>query len=306
MEKERTVFGSKSDELQPSLRDALKEEFKRRYAINQLRKKLYATSKEWWWAVDESLDSIGEQLSASNHCVIDSFLGEEGFAQVRRDVIDAKDGGLINEDGRLNGGREGNATLASVDKEYRSDHLGWFNCSALPGSGSLACNFLDNEGLNKVEGENEEWKGLQYLLQRLETIVAELRPKVEDLRDCSSRTKAMVTCYPKDKGLGYRKHYDNANKNGRRLTLIYYVGNVDNELYNKSICKGELRIYDQEPKQTYVDVEPVADRLVLFYSDMRCPHEVLPVCSYDRYAVTVWFFDSVEKRAAVVAATVSD
>ena len=46
------------------------------------------------------------------------------------------------------------------------------------------------------------------------------------------------------------------------------------------------------------DVEPLGGRL-LFYSDMRVPHEVLP--SYqDRYAVTVWFFDTKETDAADV------
>merc|ERR1711968_427903 len=111
----------------------------------------------------------------------------------------------------------------------------------------------------------------------------------------------MVTCYPKDKGIGYKKHYDNANKNGRRVTLIYYIGNIVNEPWKRQFG-GQLRLYNPEPDRTYVDVEPVPDRLVLFYSDMRCPHEVLPVSGYDRYAVTVWFFDAVEKRDAAAAA----
>ena len=46
--------------------------------------------------------------------------------------------------------------------------------------------------------------------------------------------------------------------------------------------------------KVFCDVEPSADRLVLFFSDGRTPHEVLPT-HVDRFAVTVWFWDPVEK-----------
>ena len=42
---------------------------------------------------------------------------------------------------------------------------------------------------------------------------------------------------------------------------------------------------------------PLLNRLVLFWSDLRCPHEVLP-CYFSRFAVTIWFIDSVERLAA--------
>ena len=40
-----------------------------------------------------------------------------------------------------------------------------------------------------------------------------------------------------------------------------------------------------------------AGRVVLFWSDKRVPHEVLPAHAH-RYAVTVWYFDGVEKARA--------
>ena len=112
--------------------DATREEFKRRFAVSKLRKNLYPSFQEWWWASDESLTLIGSQLSECSHSVIDSFLGDENFTKVLNDIIDAEQKGLINKDGMLNGGREGDATLASIDKDYRSDSLGWFHCSAFP------------------------------------------------------------------------------------------------------------------------------------------------------------------------------
>jgi hypothetical protein len=51
------------------------------------------------------------------------------------------------------------------------------------------------------------------------------------------------------------------------------------------------------------DVQPLSGRLVLFWSDKRVPHEVLPTHT-DRYCVTVWFFDKEERAKAEAEAAV--
>lgn len=102
------------------------------------------------------------------------------------------------------------------------------------------------------------------------------------------------------------------------MTAIYYVNKewrrADGgalRLYLRNHCRPVRRAGDdfveqerqraeggeEEPVEVYCDVEPVADRLVLFMSDGRTPHEVLPTHK-DRFAVTVWFWDPEEKRAS--------
>ena len=50
-------------------------------------------------------------------------------------------------------------------------------------------------------------------------------------------------------------------------------------------------------RQRKATVEPLADRLVLFWSDTRVPHEVLETHK-ERFTVTIWFFDEAEWEEA--------
>ncbi|XP_061914533.1 egl nine homolog 1 isoform X2 [Entelurus aequoreus] len=59
---------------------------------------------------------------------------------------------------------------------------------------------------------------------------------------------------------------------------------------------GLLRIFP-EGKAQFADIEPRFDRLLLFWSDRRNPHEVQPAFA-TRYAITVWYFDADERARA--------
>ncbi|XP_013885389.1 egl nine homolog 3 [Austrofundulus limnaeus] len=107
----------------------------------------------------------------------------------------------------------------------------------------------------------------------------------------NGRTKAMVACYPGN-GAGYVKHVDNPNQDGRCLTCIYYL----NKNWNPKEHGGVLRIFP-EGKPYVADIQPLFDRLLVFWSDRRNPHEVQPSFS-TRYAITVWYFDSDERAQA--------
>lgn len=110
----------------------------------------------------------------------------------------------------------------------------------------------------------------------------------------------MVACYPGN-GAGYVRHVDNPNGDGRFITCIYYlnknwdvkVGWEDSEenqphklhsfvLYLVHFFTlpvqtqgGMLQIYP-EGKNVVASIEPLFDRLLIFWSDRRNPHEVKP------------------------------
>jgi hypoxia-inducible factor (prolyl hydroxylase) len=52
---------------------------------------------------------------------------------------------------------------------------------------------------------------------------------------------------------------------------------------------GLLRIFPQNWSNKVVDIEPIPDRMVFFWSDRRNPHQVQPSFAM-RYAITIWFW----------------
>ena len=89
-------------------------------------------------------------------------------------------------------------------------------------------------------------------------------------------------------GSEYKKHYDNAGGADRRkLTALYYL-NPDWSPQQG----GVFRAYpSSEAPDTFVDIEPKADRFLCFWSD-ELVHGVQPSFAQDqtqhRYALTVW------------------
>jgi hypothetical protein len=162
------------------------------------------------------------------------------------------------------------------------------------------------------------------------TIVYELRngdPKqgiaayVPELRCVSTRSRAMVTCYPwcgpaggsgpggdsntsgGTIGRGYVKHCDNAVGNGRKLTAILYLNVGWRNEYGGQLCIYPNNVSPENGEKIFgykqgmptmqirsiqennsgtdtaatsieIEIAPILNRLVLFWSDMRCPHKV--------------------------------
>ncbi|TRY97848.1 hypothetical protein DNTS_009862 [Danionella cerebrum] len=216
-------------------------------------------------ALDSQLESLALQqvvpaLLDQGFFYVDHFLGDIAGHMVLGQVKRMHSCGLLN-DGQL----AGRSSSGVSRRNIRGDKITWVNGTE---GGTEAVNFL-----------------LTLIDKLISLCVGRLGKSIR------ARSKAMVACYPGN-GAGYVKHVDNPNADGRCVTCIYYL----NKNWNAKEHGGLLRIFP-EGKPYVADIEPLFDRLLLFWSDRRNPHEVQP--SYaTRYAITVWYFDSEERAEA--------
>jgi hypoxia-inducible factor (prolyl hydroxylase) len=93
----------------------------------------------------------------------------------------------------------------------------------------------------------------------------------------------------------HRRHCDNPDKNGRILTAILYLNPDWSEGDGGELQLTQTRVSGadiaQQDEQRLIVIPPLMNRLLLFWSDRRCPHEVLPAAKH-RYAVTTWYFNA--------------
>ena len=135
-----------------------------------------------------------------------------------------------------------------------------------------------------ADGEESRVPGLQALLRQADELIQSMaNGPVAALRRVTSRSRPMLACYPGD-GSRYVRHLDNpggASANGRLLTLLAYL----NPSW-KHEDGGMLRLHRADGSS--VDIEPILDRVVVFWSDSRTPHEVLPA-QRPRWAISTWY-----------------
>ncbi|XP_056152201.1 egl nine homolog 3 [Lampris incognitus] len=212
------------------------------------------------------VDRVVPALQDRGFFYTDHFLSEPAGELVLDRVMEMHHSGML-QDGRLAAGtgRAGSVTRVH-SRKIRGDQMAW---------------------VSGAERNNEPIRFLLALMDKL------IRLSLDRLgnRGIRERSQAMVACYP-GHGTGYVKHVDNPNSDGRCITCVYYL----NKNWNAKEHGGVLRIFP-EGQGYVVDIEPLFDRLLLFWSDRRNPHEVQP-CYATRYAITVWYFDSEERAAA--------
>ena len=210
-----------------------------------------------WDAAIPHAVRAAEGLVANNYCVIDDFM-DPAEGRLLRDEVAAlyRDGRMV--DGQIGTNVEGN--VGSVRPDMRTDKMLWMEGSE-PFVGKILRRHILNMMMEAI-CPSESWAGC-------------------------GRSKIMATCYPAG-GSRYVAHYDNPNQNGRKMTCILYL----NEMW-KAGDGGTLRI---KTKATQVDVAPLFTRMLCFWSDRRCPHEVQPTANgKDRFAITIWYLDDNEK-----------
>ncbi|XP_029030811.1 egl nine homolog 1 [Betta splendens] len=198
-------------------------------------------------------------MSKHGICVVNSFLGAETGLGVLENVK------ALHKTGRFTDGQLVSQKSDS-SKDIRGDKITW------------------------IEGGEAGCEKIRFLMSRMDDLIRHCNGRLGNYT-INGRTKAMVACYPGN-GTGYVRHVDNPNGDGRCVTCIYYL----NKDWNAKEHGGLLRIFP-EGKAQFADIEPEFDRLLLFWSDRRNPHEVQPAfCT--RYAITVWYFDADERARA--------
>jgi hypoxia-inducible factor (prolyl hydroxylase) len=214
---------------------------------------------------------VCESLMDDNYAVVDDLMGDEEALALRREIEKMYRDGLM-ADGEIGNGAA--ASQGAVKHTLRTDKVIWLE-------GSEACvGPMLKRHITRLD----------ILSQKVSAFFEAVAP--EHTWKGASRSKIMATCYA-GTGARYVPHYDNPNANGRKLTAIVYLNTGWTKAHG-----GVLRL--KSNKKT-VDIAPLLDRLLLFWSDTRCPHEVLPATGPDRFAITIWYMDEVERDAAEAA-----
>ncbi len=208
------------------------------------------------YALQKLTKAVWEELNHRGYCVVDKFHTEEKALAI---LNEAKS---MHAKGEMHNGQLA-STLTS--ESIRGDLVKW------------------------VDGKVKGTEVIALHMRRTDALLRQLNNMIS-YRTIQGRTQAMVACYPGTE-TRYRKHVDNPNKDGRCITTVYYL----NKDYDRTVNGGVLRLYPHGGDE-YVDIEPILDRLVLFWSDRRNPHEVLPAHT-TRYAITLWYFDKEERDA---------
>nr|BAE30912.1 unnamed protein product [Mus musculus] len=206
-----------------------------------------------------ALDYIVPCMRYYGICVKDNFLGAVLGGRVLAEVEALKWGGRLR-DGQLVSQR------AIPPRSIRGDQIAW------------------------VEGHEPGCRSIGALMAHVDAVIRHCAGRLGNYV-INGRTKAMVACYPGN-GLGYVRHVDNPHGDGRCITCIYYL----NQNWDVKVHGGLLQIFP-EGRPVVANIEPLFDRLLIFWSDRRNPHEVKPAYA-TRYAITVWYFDAKERAAA--------
>jgi SM-20-related protein len=187
-------------------------------------------------------------------CVMDHFLPPATTLELADQVLSLSASEQMQAAGT---GR----THKTINKDLRGDNIYW---------------------LNEAEAKSAQ----QVYFAHMETLRQQLN---QDLYLGLFALESHLALYPA--GTGYKKHIDrfkgsDSTQPQRQISSILYL-NQDWQDSNG----GHLRLYlnqESESAETpYIDIPPIAGRLVMFLSDTFY-HEVLPA-TQDRMSLTAWF-----------------
>ena len=252
--------------------------------VVQAAANLNKSERAAYWASDATLCEIVSALDTQHFVVLDGVVGLSSCQNFRGACEQAWQSGDSFSAAKV--AAPGNGTNGARSALTRSDHLAWVNALGEGGAGLFS--------------------PLRDIVLSIDTIITALRSRLRDAPSAIRRQRPQVARY--GDGDAFNRHCDNycpvsrggPHCNGRWLTCVLYTSEGW-----ESDHGGCLRLYKpqgdargpDEPDalatedDAVVDVAPIADRLLVFYSDFRCPHAVLPVRGegHERYAATLWY-----------------
>ena len=241
-------------------------------------------------------DELATIFSARHFVVIDGMMPLAQCEEVRNEIMREDESGEL-EPARVYASPTTHAVSVTVP-DRRSDRVKYLNAAE------------DAQG-------PQRWCAILQAVDRMDAIVRLLRDRLPDELDAiESRQLPMISSY--GNGCRFERHCDN-HCNGHEDEYDPQFGHCANRrrlsavLYCVPSCwsaesGGALRIYRStdetggwEGDDALVDVLPRPARLVLFASDQRVPHEVLPVAATGlvRHALALWFLGPRLNEAAI-------
>ena len=252
-------------------------------AIQRLQRLRETCDGADWFLHPRALAEAAQQLQAESFVIIDSDADDDLRSEVRAALGD--------------GGSLGRVT-AGAASALRSDISVWWPLSTAAAAASPRLTSLVAR-VDRLVAALRDGRGNTSASAAVTSVAAQLS-------GVRRRSEPMLAWYPSN-GSQYVRHYDNlctdgrgARCNGRRLTAVSYANPP-----RMPPTDGALRIFGSGSASSppRLDVAPLAGRTVLFWSDERVPHAVLPSRTGERYAVTLWYFDEVEMLASNAAAS---
>ena len=249
------------------------------------------------YKIHSEIEGISKELIVNHYAVIENFLPDSIVRKLYKMVqsmhltgvltLGATGGGITGNGEKTDGKRFDLITYININDEVTSRS----SLSTSP----IKSDVVETKS-QKTEKLHRSHSVFGEFIKNLDGTVHALCCNISDLKNrVINRGNLMVSCYEPD--AFYISHVDNPNQNGRILTALLYL----NPLWEDG-DGGELRIHRCECK-THSDtldggcdgdqcilIQPVINRLLLFWSDKRNLHEVLPTTK-NRYAVSCWYQD---------------
>uniref|UniRef100_A0A7S4RB46 Fe2OG dioxygenase domain-containing protein n=1 Tax=Alexandrium monilatum TaxID=311494 RepID=A0A7S4RB46_9DINO len=246
--------------------------------LQAIRRELQSAPR--WWLDPRALALISLALEHQKYIVIDGFLQDPEWRAI---LSEARS---INHAGQMEPGRKKGTSHLAVDE---ADLM---NRDDRPYRWTM----LDDNIAYCGDGDSRAPSVGRYDTPARDALVTALqaggsgtRPAVAArLASVHLREKAMVTVYRASTRGRYQQHVDSHDAKFRRLSTLLYF----NEGWEPG-DGGENRLFEAGAYNTQVkaDTAPLANRLLVFWAEEDCPHEVLHTWK-DRYAATVWYADA--------------